>query len=250
MNISNTAIKFACVSGLVISDLVGLFDWRLQPVSSQQNISSFLLTQKQTTQTKPIGRSASGTTPRGDCPALLAGVTGLTALTPDKNEDTVTLSQSPTFHFYSPYPSAKYRLRLFAANKRDVLYRQDIQGPDKTGIFTVSLKNITALKPNERYFWELEYFCSDKPNASNPIVFGYLYRDQLTASQKQEFSRAKTYTQRIDFYRKNGIWVELLDEIAKSYPQSKTIWQQTLDAEGLQSISNQELLPTKRDIKP
>lgn len=234
MNISNTAIKFACVSGLVISELVGLFASKLQPVNSQQNIPSL-----------PIGRSASGTTPRGDCPALVAGATDLTALTPDKNEDTVTLSQSPTFRFYSPYPSAKYRLRLFAENKRDVLYRQDIKSTDKIGVFTVSLKNITALKTNERYFWELEYFCSDEPNANNPMVFGYLYRDQLTASQKQEFSRAKTSTQRIDFYRKNGIWVELLDEIAKSYPQSKTIWQQTLDAEELQSISKKPLLPTK-----
>ena len=234
MNTSNAAIKFTCACTISIGAFLGVLEWKLQSVNGQQS----------TTPTPPTGRTANLGS-RGDCPALIAGVPDLTALTPNKNEDTVTLSQSPTFRFYSPYLSAKYRLRLFTANKRDVLYRQDIKGSNKTGIFAISLKKVTALKTKERYFWELEYFCSDKPNASNPIIFGWLYRDQLTISQQQELSRAKTSANRIDFYRKNGIWIELLDEIAKSLPQSRIIWQQTLDAEGLQSVSKKPLLPIK-----
>ena len=240
MSLSNTAIKFTCVSAIAVGAFLGALEWKLQSANGQQSNAA----------TPQRGRTAGLGGARGDCPALSAGVSDLTALTPDKNEDTVTLSQSPTFRFYSPYFSAKYRLRLFTANKRDVLYRQDIKSSNKTGVFGVSLKNVTALKTKERYFWELEYFCSDKPNASNPIIFGWLYRDQLTISQQQELSRAKTSANRIDFYRKNGIWVELLDEIAKSLPQSQIIWQQTLDAEGLQSISRKPILPTKQSTKP
>jgi hypothetical protein len=234
MSISNTAIRFTCACTVAVSAFLGTLEWKLQSANGQQS----------TTPTPSTGRTADLGS-RGDCPTLLAGVTDLTALTPDKNEDTVTLSQSPTFRFYSPYPNAKYRLRLFTANKKDVLYRQDITGSGKIGIFAVSLKNVAALKTKERYFWELEYFCTNEPQASNPVVFGWLYRDKLTASQKQEFSKANTSIQRINFYRKNGIWLELLDEIAKSLPQSQTIWQQTLDAEGLQSISKKPLLPIK-----
>jgi hypothetical protein len=234
MSISNAVIKFICVSAIAVGTFFGALEWKLQSANGQRSAS-------QDPQTGPtIGLGS-----RGDCPALSAGVPDLTALTPDKNEDTVTLSQSPTFRFYSPYPNAKYRLRLFAMNKRDLLYRQDLTGSNKIGIFAVSLKNVAALETKERYFWELEYFCSNKPQAANPIVSGYLYRDELTASQKQEFSSANTSAQRIDFYRRNGIWIELLDEIAKSLPQSQTVWQQTLDAEGLQSISKQPLLPTE-----
>ncbi len=234
MNLSNTAIKFTCASAIAVGAFLGALEWKIQSANGQQSTTA-----------APQTGSTAGLGSRGDCPALAAGVTDLTALTPDKNEDMVTLSQSPTFRFYSPYVRAKYRFRLFAANKRDVLYRQDLKGSSKTGIFAVSLKNVTALKAKERYFWELEYFCSDEPDTSNPIVFGYLYRDELTAAQKQEFRRANTSAQRINFYRKNGIWIELLDEIAKSLPQSQIIWQQTLDAEGLQSISEKPLLSTK-----
>ncbi len=234
MSISNAAIRFTWACTVAVGTFLGGLEWKLQSANGQQS----------TTATPETGRTI-GLGSRGDCPALLAGVPDLTALTPDKNEDTVTLSQSPTFRFYSPYPNAKYRFRLFTTNKRDVLYRKDITGSDKIGIFAVSLKNVAALKTKERYFWELEYFCTNEPQASNPVVFGYLYRDQLTASQKQEFSKASTSTQRIDFYRKNGIWLELLDEIAKSLPQSQTVWQQTLDAEGLQSISKKDILPIK-----
>lgn len=187
------------------------------------------------------------------CPAIPVGMPDITPLIPaimpsDKSEDSfiVTLSQSPTFRFYSPYQQGIYRFRLLPKNKdvSKALYQQDISIAS-TGIFTVSLPVIKSLKTKENYFWELEYLCTKDVKASNPIVFGYLYRDQLTASQQQEFSRAKTSAQRIDFYRKNGIWVELLDEIVKSLPQSQIIWQQTLDAEELQSISKKPLLPTK-----
>jgi hypothetical protein len=196
-------------------------------------------------------RSVPATNRDPSCPAIPVGMPDITSLIPaitpsDKSEDSfiVTLSQSPTFRFYSPYRQGIYRFRLLPENKdvSKALYRQDIPIAS-TGIFTVSLPVIKSLKTKENYFWELEYLCTKDPKATNPMVFGYLYRDQLTASQKQEFNRAKTSTQRIDFYRKNGIWVELLDEIVKSYPQSKTIWQQTLDAEELQSISKQPLLP-------
>jgi hypothetical protein len=231
---SNVAIKFGCICTVAAGTWLGALESKLPSANAQQS-------------KKPDTGRTIGLGSRGDCPAITALTPDLTALTPDKNEDTVTLSQSPTFRFYSPYPNAKYRLRLFSANKKQMLYRQDItsSNSNKLGIFAVTLKNVAALKPKQRYFWELEYFCSNKPQAANPIVFGWLYRDQLTDSQKQEFSKANTSTQRIDFYRKNGIWIELLDEIAKSLPKSQTIWQQTLDAEGLQSISKKPLLPIK-----
>jgi hypothetical protein len=73
-------------------------------------------------------------------------------------------------------------------------------------------------------------------------VFGRLYRDRLTTAQQLEFTEITTASDRIAFYQKYGIWSELLDEIAKRLPASQVLWQQTLDAEGLQSVSKQPFL--------
>ncbi len=238
-------IFIGSIGGISISLLTSSLVSIPRPTNSDSANSSVKISKK------PRSVPATGRDP--SCPAIPVGTPDITSLIPaimpsDKSEDSfiVTLSQSPTFRFYSPYRQGIYRFRLLPENKdvSKAMYQKDIPVAS-TGIFTVSLPVIKALKTKENYFWELEYICTKDPKASNPIVFGYLYRDQLTTSQKQEFSRTKTSTQRIDFYRKNGIWVELLDEITKAYPQSKTIWQQTLDAEGLQSISKQPLLPTK-----
>lgn len=245
MSISNIAIKFACFSSVLFSHLAGTFDWRPQPANSQQS-SSFLLAQQQTTQTEPIGRSASGTTPRGDCPAMVADAPSLTVLTPlNKKSVTATLSQSPTFHFYSPYTKGTYHFKLVAVesenpdNTDNVVYEQDIPASKSVGIFALHLPNLPKLQAKKYYRWKLAYPCSKTFDGSLPPIeiYGLLYRRELTALQKQEFARAKNSTQRIAFYRRYKIWLELLDELAQSLPQSHQLWQQTLDAEGLQSIS-------------
>jgi Domain of Unknown Function (DUF928) len=245
-------IKFAkIVIGGISGVSVSLLTSSLVSIPRSTNIDSDNSSVK--ISKRPTKGNVPATRRDPSCPAIPVGMPDITPLTPaltpsDKSEDSVivTLSQSPTFRFYSPYSKGMYRFRLLPENKdvSKALYRQDIPIAS-TGIFTVSLPVIKSLKAKENYFWELEYLCTKDPKATNPMVFGYLYRDQLTASQKQQFSRANTSAQRIDFYRKNDLWVELLDEIAKSYPQSKTIWQQTLDAEELQSISKEPLLLIK-----
>jgi hypothetical protein len=208
----------------------------------------------QKTVNRPIGSVPS--TPRNpDCPVIPGGMPTLTALTPlDDQGVTVSLSQNPAFRFYSPYINGKYRFRLLKSQKsQTALYTQNITGYDKVGIFTVSLPVLPALQPEEYYFWELEYLCSDKPNATNPTVFGRLYRDRLTVAQQLEFNQITNASDRIAFYQKYGIWSELLDEIAKLLPASQVLWQQTLDAEGLQSVSKQPFLfiqPSPNPIKP
>jgi|JFJP01.1.fsa_nt_gi hypothetical protein len=204
------------------------------------------------------GNSAGGrsTTPRDpSCPVTNIQFPYIQSLTPkaSKGEKSVTvnLSQSPTFYFYSSHLKGKYRFRLLKSQKSRVpLYSQDIAGFDKVGIFAVSLPVLTAIKPQEYYFWELEYLCSDKPNVSNPMVFGRLYRDRLTTAQKLEFSKLETSSDRLAFYQKYGIWSERLDEIAKLLPTSQLLWQQTLDAEGLQAISKQSVLFSQPSPKP
>jgi hypothetical protein len=180
----------------------------------------------------------------------LAGVPQLTALT-TKNGQTATLSQSPTFRFYTPYAKGRYQFRLRDSRKSNTLiYRQDIVRTDKAGIFTVYLPVIGAMKPRTNYLWELEYFCSNKPNSDNQIVYDWVYQEQLTVTQTLELRNTKTTSDRIAFYRKYGIWLELLDEIAKSLPKSQELWQQVLTNEGLQSIVSQPVLNLHSSTKP
>lgn len=184
-----------------------------------------------------------------ECPQIAKGQPVLTALTPlldrydqDDIGDTITLAQNPTFYFYSPYTTGKYRFRLLASSKaEDAIYSQIINTSDRTGIFAVSLP-ILPIQQEQRYFWELEYVCSPKPNASRQTLYGYLYRLKLPAAQSLELSRAKTTSDRLAFYQKYGIWSELLTEIVQTMPTSQSIWQKVLDAQGLEAISQQPLL--------
>jgi len=193
------------------------------------------------------GRTADPST-RGDCPVLSGNAVNLTALTPHPQGKvtvtvTVTLSQNPTFRFYSPYIRGKYRFRILEERQsRDALYTQDITGYDKAGIFAVSLPVLSQIQPKEYYFWDLEYLCSNKPNATNPMVYGLLYRDRLTTAQQLEFNKIRTDQDRIIFYENHGIWSERLDEIVRLLPVSQLLWQKTLEAEGLQSVAKASVL--------
>jgi hypothetical protein len=191
----------------------------------------------------PIGRDPS-------CVAIPLGSPDINALTPiDAQEVTTTISQNPTFYFYSPYSRGKYRFKLYTRDKKALLlHSQDITLQSSAGIFAVSLPTVNAIESQKYYRWELEYLCTKK--GSNPVVFGNLYRDKLTSSQRRDFIKAKTPIERILFYQENGIWLEMIDEIAKSLPTSKDIWQKTLNAEMLQSISNKPIISVKSSIKP
>lgn len=258
MSIAAHTVRFVWTASIFIGIFSVIFCEKSQSVNSQQlsPIAFWLAQGSQSVdpQPRPTGSTADPSS-RGDCPALLSNAINLTALTPlDKDGVTRTLSQNPTFRFYSPYIEGKYRFRLLKSQKsRNALYTQNITGYDKAGIFAVSLPILPVIKPEEYYFWELEYLCSDKPNTTNPIVFGRLYRDRLTADQQLEFNQIANSDDRIAFYQKYGIWSELVDEIAKLLPVSQVLWQQTLDAEGLQSISKESVLfvqPSPNPIKP
>ena len=232
---------------MVLATFISFMD---SSVNGKTNKSANLIDQTPpkpaATRRTPKGRTPA--TPRNpDCPLIPDGMPTLTALTPlDAQGVTVSLSQNPTFRFYSPYTKQKYRFRILKSPKSQVpLHTQIITAQNKAGVFAISLPVINAIKPQEYYFWELEYICPDKANADNPIVFGLLYRDRLTNAQKLEFDKIKNSSDRIAFYRKYDIWLELLDEIAKSLPQSQILWQQVLEAEGLQSVSKKTLLLTK-----
>lgn len=211
------------------------------------------------TQTLPRNANPQQKQPRGqrpwidrdpECPKIPKNQPVLTALTPlldqydqDGIGDTLTLSQNPSFYFYSPYTTGKYRFRLLASAKAETaIHSQIINTSDRSGILTVALPTL-PIQQDQRYFWELEYVCSAKPNASRQTLYGYLYRLKLPPAQRLELSRAKTASDRLAFYQKYGIWSELLTEIAKAMPTSKSLWQKVLDSQGLEAISQQPLLP-------
>lgn len=237
---------------MVLATLISLMDSSVSGKTNKpNNLIAQILPKPATSRRIPKGRTPS--TPRDpDCPLTPDGMPTLTALTPfDDQGVTVSLSQNPTFRFYSPYTSQKYRFKILKSPKSKVpLHTQIVLARSETGVFAVSLPVITAIKPQEYYFWELEYICSNKANANNPIVFGWLYRDRLTNAQALEFHKIEKSDDRIAFYRKYGIWLELLDEIAKLLPTSQTLWQQTLDTEGLQSISKQPILSIQSSPTP
>lgn len=185
-----------------------------------------------------------------NCLAITKDKPDLTAITPiDDDAVSTTFSQSPTFYFYSPYKHGKYLFRLYKLDKKDPsLYSQELTVTSNGGIFAISLPVLEAIQPESYYFWELRYLCSK--DGDNLSVFGNLYRDRITDAQRRAFAEAKTPIERIDFYRQNKIWLELVDELVKTLPESRTIWQQTLNAEQLQSISNQPIIPIDSFSKP
>jgi len=184
----------------------------------------------------PTGAPNNGR--RGDagshnlCPELPQEEKPLTALVPDPNiHEAHTISERPTFWFYIPYPSDQVYIGKFMLFDRDdtLIDEQDITLPEEPGIIGLDLSETVTLSEGE-YSWYFQIQCSNKKLTDLQYVEGIMKRIQLNSQTIQQIEMATSSQEKINLYRANGLWYELITMLAQ---EQGADWVELLEFVGL-----------------
>jgi hypothetical protein len=150
---------------------------------------------------------------RGQCPAVDRGLTAIVPLA-----EAETLSDRPTFWFYSPYNgvnlSAKFTIQQ---NGKPIAEAITIPLPTTPGLMRVSLPESMTLQLNQSYQWFVSIDCNaSQPNLKNapqpPIELeGRVRRVTLSLPNSQKLTQLTPNSrEQAEFYITNLLWLEAI----------------------------------------
>ncbi len=151
---------------------------------------------------------------RGQCPSVETGVTAIVPLSEAK-----TLSDRPTFWFYSPYNgtnlSAKFTLQQ---NGKPIANAITVPLPQTSGLLNIALPESTPLQVNQSYQWFLSIDCStsktDAKNAPQPPIEleGSLRRVTLDSTNSHKLAQIPANSrEQVEFYISNNLWLDAIN---------------------------------------
>jgi len=167
----------------------------------------------------PTGRRRGGTSRRGDCPNLK---TPLTALVPgdETNKKSflgTTISEYPSFWVYIPELASDIRSGEFVLQDQEGndIWRTPITLPGKPGAISIKLPQNPqyALKPNLKYHWYFNIYCSPTQKSSVYFVDAWVRRVTLTPQLQQQLNNAKS--QKYKVYIANNIWYDAITNLGE-----------------------------------
>jgi Domain of Unknown Function (DUF928) len=126
----------------------------------------------------------------------------------------LTLSEYPTFLLYIPNPISSPQVAEFiledeTTKTREEIYRTKFQVAKGEGIVSFRLpEDAPPLELGQKYRWRFKLFCQDNANKSSSDN-GVILRTSLA----QELPDA--IAEKLEVYAQNGIWNELLIELAQ-----------------------------------
>jgi hypothetical protein len=166
----------------------------------------------------PTGRRRGGTS-RGDCPNFK---TPLTALVPGEETSKksflgTTISEYPTFWVYLPELGSDIRSGEFVLQDQEGndIWRTPITLPGKPGAIAVKLPSNPqyALKPNLKYHWYFNIYCSPSQKISAYFVDAWVRRVTITPQLQQQLNNAKS--QKYKVYAANNIWYDAITNLGE-----------------------------------
>ena len=171
----------------------------------------------------------------------------MTALTP-LNVQGVTLSQQPTFWFYTPYTSEDVRLgqfSLFSADDSQRLYRTSFQLPKTPGLVSISWPDSVefSLQQDLDYHWYLTLFCT--PNQTSRPDFtlnGWVRRLASTPERRQQISQVSDAEPPIWYDTVDFIAAQLLTPSPATTSSLRQDWTKLLNSVGLAELSPKPVL--------
>ncbi len=130
-----------------------------------------------------------------------------------------TASQHPTFAWflYSPH-NTEFRLFEFDPNGEAKKLGEPINLPASKGINKYSLpENQPGLAVGKKYLWQVSISCPDGAlvqRAEFMVV-------ELSSNIKSNLPKITNNSQKADFYAKQGLWYDALEEALKLVPKGK-----------------------------
>jgi Domain of Unknown Function (DUF928) len=187
---------------------------------------------------------------RGQCPPVELGATAFIPLT-----ETKTLSDRPTFWFYSPY-RGKNRSAKFTIEQAGELITDPLMMtlPLTPGLLKVQLPKTVSLNPDQSYRWFLTIDCNPDQAQSSPAqssparstyapqppleLEGSVRRITLAANEQQNLaSLTPNSREQFDFYVAKNLWLEAI-ALTLDRPQPKRAqWELLLKMLDLQEFS-------------
>ena len=185
-----------------------------------------------------------GAAGRNFCPQLPDRNKPLTALVPDPDQHLAqTISEHPTFWFYIPYRSEQVYIGKFMLKDQndEIIYEGEVALPEEPGIIGLELPETIALSESQEYYWHFRIQCSEEKSSAFDYVEGPIKRVKLEIPGETAPLR-----ERLNFYAANGLWYELITELAKN-PGAE--WVKVLDFVGLGAIAR-EPIHFRRTLEP
>jgi hypothetical protein len=214
---------FYSVSSLAVPRLPSLISLEFPPTSNRG---------------RPSSTGGGGTRDVSNCiNQSETRILSVNALTPKYSNVVTTASQNPTFYFYLPENRAKQGELVITDRNKKIIAQTNFIVPSQPGIIRIQTSPQTALLPNQDYNWSLKLTCESQDPNNNNDVFpksdinpGILQLKSLTGQLPEN----ATPLQKAEYYAKQGIWLETLDNLAqvrKQYPQE---WVELLTSAGLE----------------
>lgn len=170
----------------------------------------------------------------------------LAALIPSGQVSLSTLSTTPTFWFYIPYPPDRIDSIEFTLNSFDEktqIYHGSLQATETPGIIGLRLPTSVKLEANQTYYWYLQLNCyqrQGKPISEN--VDGHISILISTPERLEQLKRAAS-----------EIWYDALTIAAERRSRTSTVegdWQQLLNSIGINELKTEPVLGVFRLPEP
>lgn len=167
----------------------------------------------------PTGRRQGAASRGGDCPNFKMP---LTALVPGEEADNksflgTTISEYPSFWIYLPQLASDIGSGEFVLQDEEGndIWRTPITLPGKAGAISVKLPPNPeyALKPNLKYHWYFNIYCSPNQKSSVYFVDAWVQRVTLTPELQQQLNNAES--QKYKVYIANNIWYDAITNLGE-----------------------------------
>lgn len=194
----------------------------------------------------PDNRRSAGT--RSDCISANNQIEELIALMPSNNNIGTTLSPSPAIFVYVPQTNNK-KGEFIITEGNETVYNSTIELPSQAGIIQLDIprdSSVSGLKAGQDYKWTFTIVCNPQNRSEDEYVSGYVKR--IDNSQLEAEIQQIPTDERLDFYAREGIWLETVNTIVQmrqNNPQDSALvadWQNLLESVGLGDVASQPLI--------
>ncbi|MEC4812648.1 MAG: DUF928 domain-containing protein, partial [Scytonema sp. PMC 1069.18] len=128
-------------------------------------------------------------------------------------------SQNPKFWFYVPSQgNASYSAEFLLEDKSNTgnqVYSQTFKLEKTPGIMSISLPKKIKLDSNKIYEWKLSVIVNPKDRNDDCFIYGGVKQVPLTRDVSDKLKSAKTARERIAIYAENGLWYDVLTDLAE-----------------------------------
>jgi hypothetical protein len=164
----------------------------------------------------------------------------VTALMPNPDNKSLTVSGTPEFYFYIPITTATTGEFILKSDGENI-YEKSFKLPSKPGIVKLKIPAESALKIGSTYKWYFSIICNNDDRSYDEIIQGVIKRTAISESLNKDIQQT-TPLKKAEIYAEHNIWAEVLSNISYLREPKLDEWDQLLKSVGLEKISRENVV--------